>query len=169
MNRLTWMARSAEKLPTKAVFVMDSGMAAILGASLDALASRCERILVLDIATSHTVGAALERGEICGFFEYHTRDISLSRLESLLVELADGKLAHEQILAEGGHGAYMRKAFGFAATEAIIATGPKRRLVAETNLSIYFGAPYGDNMMTGTLGLLEAIRRQKQMPPISIV
>ena len=169
MNRLTWMARSAERLPTKEVFVMDSGMAAILGASLDALAIRCKRILVLDIATSHTVGAALERGEICGFFEYHTRDISLSRLESLLVELADGKLNHEQILAEGGHGAYMRNAFGFAAAEAIIATGPKRRLVAEANLPIYLGAPYGDNMMTGTLGLLEAIRRQKQMPPISIV
>ena len=54
-------------------------------------------------------------------------------------------------------------------TEAIIATGPKRRLVAETNLPIYFGAPYGDNMMTGTVGLLEAIRRHKQMQSISYV
>ncbi|KPJ79107.1 MAG: pyruvate formate-lyase activating enzyme [Deltaproteobacteria bacterium SG8_13] len=169
MNRLTTIARSAERLPTSEVFVMDSGMAAILGASLDMQARRCERIVVLDIATSHTVCAALEKGEICGFFEYHTRDISLSRLESLLRELTDGKLSHEQVLAEGGHGAYIRRAFGFGSTEAIIATGPKRRLLEDTQLPISFGAPFGDNMMTGTVGLLEAIRRQKQMAPISYV
>ena len=38
MNRLRSVARSAEKLPAKEVFVMDSGMAAIQGASLDSLA-----------------------------------------------------------------------------------------------------------------------------------
>ena len=141
----------------------------ILGASLDTLAIRCERVLVLDIATSHTVGAALEKGEICGFFEYHTRDITLDRLERLLRDLADGKLTHEQILAEGGHGAYIRKAFGFDLAEAIIATGPQRHLLKNASLPISFGAPFGDNMMTGTLGLLEAIRRCKRMAPISTV
>lgn len=169
MNRLTSIARSAELLPTSEVFVMDSGMAAILGASLDVLASRRERILVLDIATSHTVGAALEKGEIFGFFEYHTRDISLNRLESLLRELADGKLTHDQILAEGGHGAYIRNAFGFHSTEAIIATGPQRRLLNDASLPITLGAPFGDNMMTGTVGLLEAIRIHKQLAPITYV
>ena len=169
MNRLTTIARSAERLPTSEVFVMDSGMAAILGASLDIKAARCERLVVLDIATSHTVAAALEKGEICGFVEYHTRDITLERLESLLRELTDGSLSHAQILAEGGHGAYIRKHFGFPSTEAIIATGPKRRLLKNSRLSISFGAPFGDNMMTGTVGLLEAIRRRKQMDPISYV
>jgi uncharacterized protein (DUF1786 family) len=167
MNRLTTLARSAELLPTREVFVMDSGMAAILGASLDMRASRCERLLVLDIATSHTVGAALEKGEIFGFFEYHTRDITCRRLESLLRELADGKLTHEQILAEGGHGAYIRNAFGFHSAEAIIATGPRRRLLKNASLPIAFGAPFGDNMMTGTVGLLEAVRQQKLAAPIS--
>ena len=169
MNRLTSIAHSAAQLPAREVFVMDSGMAAILGASLDMLASRCESILVLDIATSHTVGAALEKGELFGFFEYHTRDITLGRLESLLHELADGKLSHEQILEEGGHGAYIRNAFGFHNTEVIIATGPKRRLLKKASLPISFGAPFGDNMMTGTVGLLEAIRRRKQMEPIIYV
>ena len=169
MNRLTTIAGSAAGLPTREVFVMDSGMAAILGASLDMRAIRSDRILVLDIATSHTVGAALEKGQICGFFEYHTRDITLERLESLLRELTDGKLSHEQILAEGGHGAYVRRAFGFDSTEAIIATGPRRRLLKNTHLPISYGAPFGDNMMTGTVGLLEAIRRRKQLAPISFV
>ncbi len=167
MNRLTSIAKSAAKLPTDEVYVMDSGIAAILGSSMDAAARVKEKILILDVATSHTLGAALMGEEIAGFFEYHTRDITLERLEQLLPDLADGKLAHKQILEEGGHGAYICKAFGFDAAEAIIATGPKRRLVENSEMPILFGAPFGDNMMTGTVGLLEAIRRQKGLAPIN--
>lgn len=169
MNRLTSIAGSAEKLPTDEIYVMDSGMAAILGASLEASVHPKEKILVLDIATSHTVGAAVEGDEIAGFFEYHTRDITLRRLELLLRKLADGNLEHEQILKEGGHGAYLRKSFGFTSTKVIVATGPKRRLVESADLPIVFGAPWGDNMMTGTVGLLEAIRRRKGLEPISYI
>jgi uncharacterized protein (DUF1786 family) len=84
LNRLSSIAKSAEKLPTTEAFVMDSGMAAILGASVDTLASSKKNIMVLDVATSHTVGAALSSGELSGFFEYHTRDITLNRMESLV-------------------------------------------------------------------------------------
>ena len=56
LNRLRSIAASAAKLPTDGVYVMDSGMAAILGASVDVLAGTCENVLALDIATSHTVG-----------------------------------------------------------------------------------------------------------------
>jgi uncharacterized protein (DUF1786 family) len=160
-NRLTSIAESAALLPTEEVYVMDSGMAAILGATMDHQASLKQKVLILDVATSHTVGAALVGGEIAGFFEYHTKDISPQRLESLLVSLADGALEHAQILKEGGHGAYIRKAFGFQATEIIVATGPKRRFLENSGLPIHFGAPLGDNMMTGTVGVLEAIRRRK--------
>ncbi len=160
-NRLTSIANSAALLPTEGVYVMDSGMAAILGATMDHRASLKKKVLIVDVATSHTVGAALVGGEIAGFFEYHTKDISLQRLESLLVSLADGALEHTQILKEGGHGAYIREAFGFQATEIIVATGPKRRLIENSRLPIHFGAPLGDNMMTGTVGVLEAIRRRK--------
>ena len=132
---------------------------------LDIQAAAKQKILVLDIATSHTVGAALERGELAAFFEYHTRDITLKRLEQLLPELAEGKLEHSQILAEGGHGAYTRKALGFQACEIIVATGPKRKLLQNSQLPIHFGAPFGDNMMTGTVGLLEAIGRRRGLKP----
>ncbi|MBU2497391.1 MAG: DUF1786 domain-containing protein [Proteobacteria bacterium] len=154
-------------LPTREIYVMDSGMAAILGASIDPQAGSLERILILDVATSHTVGAALEGGEMAGFFEYHTHDITLERLEDLLVDLAEGRLEHEKILKEGGHGAYTRKAFGFQSVEMILATGPKRRLVEKSRLPITLGAPMGDNMMTGTAGLLEAIRRRQGLDPFS--
>ncbi len=166
LNRLSSVAESAGTLPADEVYVMDSGIAAILGSSMDTMAISKERILILDVATSHTLGAAIAGEEIAGFFEYHTKDITLDRLERLIPDLADGKLDHKQILEEGGHGAYMRESFGFDAAEVIIATGPRRRLVEGTRLPIVFGAPFGDNMMTGTVGILEAIRRRKGLEPI---
>ena len=169
MNRLRSIAESAKRLPANEIYVMDSGMAAILGASMDPGATKKEKIIILDVATSHTLGAALEGGEISGFFEYHTRDITLEKLEALLVGLGDGELVHKQILEEGGHGAYIRSAFGFQSTEIIIATGPKRSLIANSGLTIALGAPLGDNMMTGTVGLLEAISRYKGLKTKSYI
>jgi len=166
MNRLRSLAASARTLPAGEVYVMDSGMAAILGASQDVMAKDKNKIFILDVATSHTVGAAMSAGEIGGFFEYHTVDITLERLETLLRDLGEGKLAHRQILMEGGHGVFMRKAIGFGHDDVIIATGPKRRLVEDSRLPIVFGAPLGDNMMTGTVGLLEAVRSRKRLAPI---
>jgi len=119
-----------------------------------------------DILISGTVGAALQDGELCAFFEYHTKDIALARFETLVRELADGSLEHARILAEGGHGAYTRRALGFEQVEIILATGPKRSLIRGSSLPIALGAPLGDNMMTGTVGLLEAIRRRKGLEPM---
>ncbi len=169
MSRLSSIAHSVEKLPTDRVYVMDSGMAAILGASMDASARPLERIIVLDIATSHTVGAAMEKDLISGFFEYHTRDITPHRLEELLRALSDGKLSHNTILKEGGHGAYIRGAFGFENVQLILATGPKRFLMKNSSLPIHPGAPWGDNMMTGTVGLFEAMKNKEKIGPVDIV
>ena len=168
-NRLTSIADSVKAFPVNEAYVMDSGMAAILGSSMALQAGSKERVLILDVATSHTLGAAIEGGEIAGFFEYHTHDITLERLESLLVELADRKLEHRQILEEGGHGVYMRQAFGFQNVDVIVVTGPKRSLVKNSRLPIVMGAPLGDNMMTGAVGLLEAIRGLKGLKPIHYV
>jgi uncharacterized protein (DUF1786 family) len=165
-NRLKSIAISAEKIPAREIYVMDSGMAAILGAALDAQAKSKRKILVLDVATSHTVAATLDGGELAGFFEYHTRDITLQRLEELMVDLANGKLEHRRILQEGGHGAYIRKPVGFKNLEIIVATGPKRVLLEGSAPAIHPGAPLGDNMMTGTAGLLEAIRRRHGLEPM---
>ena len=148
---------------------MDSGMAAIVGAALDPHAPADRPFVVLDIATSHTVCAAIAEGELAGVVEYHTKDITRERLEGLLEELVDGRLDHRRILAEGGHGAYIRKAVGPEALKTIIATGPKRRLVAGSRLPMIWGAPLGDNMMTGCLGLLESLRRRKGLGPVLTV
>ncbi len=168
-NRLRSMALSAAGLGASEVYVMDSGMAAILGAAQDGQAAGPDPVAVLDIATSHTVAAVVHQDSLEGFFEYHTRDITLARLETLLHDLADGRIDHAAILAEGGHGAYLRRPVGFDSIKSVIATGPKRRLLDGSRLSIKWGAPWGDNMMTGTVGLLEAVRRRRQMEPIQYI
>jgi len=159
LNRLTSIAIDAKALNAGEIYVMDSGMAAILGGSLDIQTRGKTNIIILDIATSHTVGAAVSGGQLAGFFEYHTQDITLNRLETLIRQLADGRLSHEQILKEGGHGAYIRKPIGFSSVEMILATGPKRQFLEQTQLPVVWGAPFGDNMMTGTFGLLAAIQK----------
>lgn len=169
LNRLQSMAATAARLPAAEVFVMDSGMAAIVGASLDAHAPAEAPFVVLDVATSHTVCATVEAQGLAGVVEYHTVDVTRERLEGLLEGLAAGRLDHAQILAEGGHGAYIRKAVGPAALETVIATGPKRRLVLGSRLPVVFGAPLGDNMLTGCAGLLESLRLRKGMPPLVTV
>ena len=160
-NRLKSIAGRAKLFPSGEIYVIDSGMAAILGGTLDPMAVQKNKIIVLDIATSHTVGAAFEKDVLSGFFEYHTADITREILEKLLVDLADGRLDHAEILNQGGHGAYIRNSFGYENLELIISTGPKRALVNGSKLEITHGAPLGDNMMTGTAGILEAIRRKK--------
>ena len=167
-NRLKSIARDASGLPTRKVYVMDSGMAAIAGAAMDASLQNKAVVMVLDIATSHTVGAVLGYGELMGSFEYHTHDITLERLEDLIRDLPEGKLNHKRILAEGGHGAYLRNAPGFDSVEAIVATGPKRRLLTHSKLPITWGAPWGDNMMTGCVGLLKAVMHKEDGRPLDL-
>jgi len=164
-NRLRAMAHCAEDLNAQEVFAMDSGMAAMAGGVRDLQVHGLSPVLILDIATSHTVAATMEGDTLAGIFEYHTQDITLEKLELLIRDLAEGRIDHQRVLAEGGHGAYLRKAVGFDNIRAIIATGPKRRLVADSRLPITWGAPWGDNMMTGTVGMLEAMRLYKGFPP----
>jgi uncharacterized protein (DUF1786 family) len=164
LNRLRSVAAGARQLPAREAFVMDSGMAAIVGAALDPNAPPERPFMVLDVATSHTVCAAVAGNELAGVVEYHTKDITRERLEGLLEDLAAGRLDHRQVLAEGGHGAYTRQAAGPEALKTIIATGPKRSLVEGSRLPMIWGAPLGDNMMTGCVGLLEALRIRKGLP-----
>ena len=167
MSRLKSVCDVASGLPCSSIYIMDSGMAAILGATLDPLVRKAKNALVLDVATSHTVAASFLGEELCGFVEYHTKDITTERMDLLLQELANGQLEHAQILAEGGHGAYTRRSQGFNSVEIIVATGPRRGLLADSSLDIVAGAPLGDNMMTGALGVVEAIRRRNGLGEFS--
>ena len=161
-NRLSTVARSAALLPASRVYVMDSGMAAILGARMDPEVLRHRHVAVVDVATSHTVAAIWSEQRFCSFFEYHTRDMSADLMEHLLPRLADGRLKHEEILQMGGHGVCVLKELPFERIGAVVLTGPNRRLLAGLRLPTLFGAPMGDNMMTGTAGLLAAVAHREE-------
>jgi len=162
LRRMRAAAMDAKRIPSGKIYLMDTGMAAILGASSDPSARGKRAIMVLDMASSHTLGALVLDGEIGGFFEYHTRAITPEILEALIVDLAEGRLSHEKIVSEGGHGAYTRKAVGLGAVEIILATGPKRRILRGVGIDgIVPGAPFGDNMMTGTGGLILAMAERE--------
>jgi len=163
LTRMRAVAQKAREIPARQIYVMDTGMAAILGASLDPGCKGLNKIMVLDIATSHTLAATLIGKEIAGLFEYHTHSLTAERLEKLMIELAEGRLSHRGILAEGGHGAYIREAIGVVSLEAIVVTGPKRSLAKGLPFNIINGAPFGDNMMTGPAGLLEALNRKESL------
>jgi len=162
LRRMRAAAMDAKGIPSSKIYLMDTGMAAILGASSDPSARGKRSIMVLDIASSHTLGALLLDGEIGGFFEYHTSAITPGILEALIVDLAEGRLSHEGIVSAGGHGAYTRRAPGFDGVEIILATGPKRRILKGVGIEgIVPGAPFGDNMMTGTAGLILAMAQRE--------
>ena len=162
LRRMRAAAMDAKGIPSGKIYLMDTGMAAILGASSDLSARGKKSIIVLDIASSHTLGALILDGEIGGFFEYHTSAITPEILKTLIIELGEGRLSHERIVSEGGHGAYTRKALGFDAVETILATGPKRRILRHIGIGgIVPGAPFGDNMMTGTAGLILAMAERE--------
>jgi uncharacterized protein (DUF1786 family) len=163
LTRMQSVTDRAKEIPAHQIFVMDTGMAAILGASLEPSCKGLSKTMVVDIATSHTLAATLMGREITGLFEYHTHNLTVERLEELMIKLAEGQLSHQGILAEGGHGAYIRKGIGFKNLEAIIVTGPKRHLAKGLSFKIIHGAPLGDNMMTGPVGLLEALNRKESL------
>lgn len=162
LNRLTSIARSARSLPADEIYVMDSGMAAIAGGCCDRRLGRRKTFTVIDIATSHTLIAAVVNDEIAGFAEYHTRDINRDLIKDLIIKVAQGETEHQQILEQGGHGAYSNKKAGINAVEYVIVTGPKRHLLLEEkDTSFIEGAPMGDTMMTGTAGIIDSILKRK--------
>ncbi len=164
LRRMRAVAMDSVPFPSGKVYVMDTGMAAILGASSAPAAFEKKAIIVLDVATSHTLGALVMGDEIGGFFEYHTSELTPSILKSLIIDLADGKLSHAKIRSEGGHGAYVRKSVGFKQIELILATGPRRKILEHVGIdNIVLGAPFGDNMMTGTAGLILAIAERERL------
>jgi uncharacterized protein (DUF1786 family) len=150
--------------PHQKAFMIDTCMAAVLGASLEQSLQECSHFIVADIGNSHTLGACLSNGLIGGFFEYHTNHLTPQRIEELLVNLGNGTLEHHQVVSEGGHGAYIRSCHGFNRIEKIVVTGPRRREIMHgVKLEYREGCPLGDTMMAGTTGLIEAIKRKENL------
>ena len=159
MTRLQAVADSAQGFDAPLI-VMDTAPAAVLGATFDPTVARMERKLIANVGNFHTLAFRLGPGGIEGLFEHHTGLVDQSKLEILLVALADGSLSHADVFEDHGHGAliYGETPLSLGTGDFdVVVTGPRRSIFyPSVNLRPYFAVPFGDMMLTGNIGLLAA-------------
>ncbi|MHA1270795.1 MAG: DUF1786 family protein [Candidatus Helarchaeota archaeon] len=136
------------------VYICDTIIAAMKGCLYDPNIKNNQKITI-DIGNGHTAGFSIDNNEIIGYFEYHTHAITPQKLEWSVNRLSSGDLTNQEVLENNGHGAFVKE--GLNNTYDIIVTGPKRFLIKNTKLKYILGAPFGDHMITGAVGLLKLI------------
>jgi uncharacterized protein (DUF1786 family) len=165
MTRLQAVVESARRqqgtvLGDIPMVVMDTAPAAVLGATFDPKVAECERVLIANVGNFHTLAFRLGPQGIEGVFEHHTGLLDLNKLEGLLVALAEGSLAHEEVFGDHGHGALIYSSTPFDLQQAdfgVAVTGPRRNMLRPSRLRPYFAVPFGDMMITGCFGMLAAV------------
>jgi len=160
MTRMKAAARLAEKLGLP-VIMMDTAPAAVQGALLDENIKYQEQKIIANIGNFHSLAFLMNGTSIEGVFEHHTGLVDREKMESLFSKLADRTLKHKDIFDDHGHGAWLKNS-GTAAylnggLPFIGLTGPRRSMMANSRMKPYFAAPFGDMMMTGSFGLLQAV------------
>jgi len=141
--------------------LMDTGPAAIFGASQDA---RClEPALILNFGNGHTVAAILWEDRITALFEHHTHQMTPQKLDYFLEELCRGRLESELVYRDGGHGAFIKSVP--QEIRSVLVTGPRRGEFPFLGWlrTAVAAAPAGDAMITGCLGLVEAWKRKDSL------
>jgi uncharacterized protein (DUF1786 family) len=136
------------------LILMDTGAAAVLGASLDRIVAAHPYRLAVNLGNSHTLAFHLAESRVLGLFEHHTSLLSLTRLETLLQGLISGELALGEVWEEGGHGSLIMERMG---SPFLVATGPRRSLLVSSRLNPYLAAPFGSMMLVGCFGLAQAV------------
>jgi len=157
---LTRMLAVQEDAP--GAFVMDTGTAAFSGALLDPVVASHQKdgVLLVNVGNQHTLAAMMKGERIWGIFEHHTGLLTPERLSDYLQRFVQGKLTNEEVYNDNGHGCAVvpgapgPESFTFAAV-----TGPQRHLAEKIG---YFAAPYGDMMLSGSFGLVAAVKRYLQ-------
>ena len=152
LTRMKAVAKNVEKhIP---LLVMDTPIAAVLGSLEDREVACHAHKLVVNVGNFHTLAFHLQHDSVLGFWEHHTHQLTRDKVEDLVVRLVKGKLSHEEVYNDGGHGCLIlesRKDVPFVSV-----TGPQRALMSGSNLKPHFAAPHGDMMLTGCFGLVRA-------------
>ena len=141
------------------VWTSDTGTAAIWGALGDPLVEKQRQngLIIVNIGNKHTVGVLLKDYCIQGLFEHHTSKMHSEKLNDYVERLRSGRLTHEEVFQDGGHGCYIKEDFQPGEAYSFRAvTGPRRQL-ASTDL-YYWAVPYGNMMLSGSYGLITALR-----------
>ncbi len=156
MTRLAAVRDSLTACPVP-LMVMDTAPAAVFGASLDPLARKFPRKLIVNIGNFHTLAFRLGPKGIEGFFEHHTGMLDSSLLEIFVRKLAGGSLTDKEIFSSQGHGARILTEKPLSLGESscpVIITGPRRSLLAGSRLDTHLAVPFGDMMTAGCVGLI---------------
>ena len=158
-DHLTRMKAVKETVP--GAWIMDTGASAILGALQDPwVAERKEEgITIVNIGNEHTVAALVKGVKIWGIYEHHTSLLDPFKLRDHLDRFQKEDLADQEIFDEMGHGCrILSGAREVSAFTHLSMTGPNRQKFAD--LPGHMAAPYGDMMLTGCFGLVEAVKRR---------
>jgi uncharacterized protein (DUF1786 family) len=141
--------------------VMDTGASAILGSLCDEWVAQkaSEGITILNAGNEHTVAALVKDEKVWGIYEHHTSLVDLEKLEGHLSRFRRGELHNDEIFDEMGHGSLVLPGIREISEFAHLSiTGPNREKFR--GLGGYMAAPFGDMMLTGCFGLIEAVRRR---------
>lgn len=151
-ERFTRMKAVERKLP--GAMLMDTGMAAIRGALLDETAHPPD--LLVNIGNGHTLAGIIDNGKLIALLEHHTQQITSRKLDDYLKRLSNGTLEFREVFDDGGHGCLVKEAIGFNNIGSILVTGPRREIMRGSKLKFHLASPYGDMMLTGCFGLVDA-------------
>jgi len=151
--RFTRMKAVERTLP--GALIMDTGMAALRGAILDEHAKL--PCLVVNVGNGHTLAGVVSDGRLAALFEHHTYKMTARNLDDYLKRLCAGTLSFQDVFNDGGHGCYIKEASKIG---SVLVTGPKRSIMRSSKLDVRFAAPFGDMMLTGCFGLVDACLKQ---------
>jgi len=159
LNQAASGSRLPDDLP---LVVMDTAPAAVLGATFDPQVAARRRVLIANVGNFHTLAFRLGPGGIEGVFAHHTGLLDRPHLEQLLRALAAGSLTHAEVFGHHGHGALVYDSTPLSLDAGDqdyggVVTGPRRSLLAGSDLRPYFAVPFGDMMIAGCFGLLAAV------------
>ncbi len=151
-ERFSRMKAVERRLP--GALLMDTGIAAIRGALLDYNAK--PPCLVVNLGNGHTLACAVVDNKPLSLFEHHTHRMTPRKLDDYLQRLCEGTIDFQEVFDDGGHGCYVKEEIGFKNIGSILVTGPKRNIMLRTELEVHLAAPFGDMMLTGCIGLMDA-------------
>ncbi len=161
-EHLTRMRAVCETAP--GALVMDTGVAAILGALMDPwIAERRKKgVVIVNIGNEHILAALVQGNKVWGIYEHHTSLMVPEKLKVHIERFKKEDLMNQEILDEMGHGCEVLSGASRAGSfEYLGITGPNRERF--TSLQGHKAAPFGDMMLTGCFGLLEAVKKKVKM------
>jgi uncharacterized protein (DUF1786 family) len=150
-------------------WLMDTGAAAILGALCDPWVTERAKngLTIVNAGNEHTVAALIKGEKIWGIYEHHTGLLTPSKLKNHLDRFRREALSNEEVFDEMGHGCRVLEGAKDASDfRPLSLTGPNRERFSF--IGAHLAAPYGDMMLTGCFGLLEAVRKKLSKSPSTL-